>query len=917
MIPGPVRYALRIYAAALWLLPGALRREHGSRMHMDLRHILADSFAEGGAARVWRDTVVALTDVVRWAVGSRLGRVPGGLVRTIRSMGMGDGMMGFLRELRMATRSLMRRPGFASIAVLTLGLGMGSVLAIFTLVNGILLEPLPYQDSDRLVEVQHHAPALDLPNLNNSSGTLFMYEQYADVFEGIAGITGSTAVLTGVDQPAEMQFLLVTPSFFSVFRTAPMMGRPFNEADSQEGAPRVAILLNDEWQSRFGGDPAIVGRTIQLDGEATEVVGVMGPDFRLVQAGPVALGPLTRGEPVFGTFGINAIARLAPGVSIEEAATQVTALQSRIPEEFPGITPEALAGFGWSASVTDMKTDLVEDVASTLWVVLGTVGFVLLIACANVANLFLVRAEDRQKEVAVRAAMGAGRGQVAASFLNEALVLSVAGGVLGVAFAAGGVSLLTEYGPQNVPRLAEVSITPVVLGAAGLLVVATGLLLGALPMTRYSARAFAQILRDGGRGATVSRNRHRARNALVTSQLALALVLLVGSGLMFRSFAAMRQVELGFSSEDILAVDVRVGAAMERDEAGRFYQSVQEQVAALPGVVSAGFTTQFPLSNGNTNGGSFFIESRPRTDETIPPVGFYRGVTPGYFETAGIELIQGRTMEPSDFGGDLAYVWVDEHFAETFLDGNAVGQRISWTAGGEDGDGDGTGAPPEGTTWAEVAGVFRTVKHLGVREEPTGNAYLPMVAADLTYPSTAVATLAIRTAAGQDEAALTSQVREIITRLNGQVPVTRTTTGDAIMSEAFAGESITLVLLGIAAGMALFLGSIGLFGVISYVVSQRTREIGVRIALGADGGQVRGMVLKQGAGVTVAGVALGLVGAIALTRLMGSLLFEVSATDPVTFAVAPVILVLVSVAATWLPANRASRVDPMSSLRDE
>jgi predicted permease len=935
-----VRWAVQVYAVLARALPRSFRDEFGSELVLDLEILLGERWMRGGAGSVlsglgravWDLAVRAVRErvrgVARW-LGLRRRSTSGGslatgnslndgLDREVYGLDLGERTMTGLGELRMAVRALLRRPGFTGVAVTTLGLGIGSVVAIFTLVNSILLQPLPYPESDRIVEIEHHAPAIDLPSLTNSSGTLAFYRENADAFAAVMGATQSSRVLTGIDQASQVLLMAATPEIFTVFGVQPAMGRPYGEADAVEDAAPVMVLMHSEWQGRFGGDPDILGRTVELDGTTTEIIGVMPADFELVSPGPIALVPLVvQGEPVFGHFGTTGLARLAPGVSLEQARTQLEALQSRIPDRFPSITQEVLDSFGWGVSIMTHKEDVVEDVATTLWLVLGTVGFVLLIACANVANLFLVRAEGRQKEIAVRAAMGAGRGKIAASFLNESLVLGVIGGLLGVLVTVAGVKALLAFGPADAPRLHEVAITPVVLGVAGLLSLGAGLLLGLIPMTRYAPGVFTNVLRDGGRGSTVGRGRNRARSVLVMSQLALALVLLVGSGLMFRSFAELRAVDLGFDREDVLTVGIRVGEGMAREEALRFYEDLRARVASMPGVQDVGVTTQVPLASGNSNGGSFYIESRPREEGDLPPVSMYRAAGPGFFESMGIQVLRGRGMETSDLDGSAAYVWVDEHFANTFFEGDALGERITWNSAGDEAEGDGAPSEPDPDRWAEIVGVVADVKQHGIREDPMANAYLPLQAGALEYPGLQVGFLTVKARAGQDATALTPAIREAVAQLNSQVPITRVQTLEDVVSEAMGGESITLILMGIAAGMALFLGSIGLFGVISYVVSQRTREIGVRIALGAETAEVSGMVLRQGLSVAAAGVALGLAGAFGLTRVMGSLLYEVSATDPATFVLAPVVLLAVSGLATWLPARRAARVDPIESLREE
>ena len=910
--PLGVRGALRLYRTLLRGLPRGLREAYGRDMLRDLEQILLDAHERAGAPGVASALLSSLLDL-----GAGIGRnhwreLEAGTGSAWGRPGPGERMMNVMRELRLAMRSLARRPGFTATAILTLGLGIGSVVAIFTFVNSILLQPLPYPESDRLVEIRHHAPAIDLPELNNSSGTLAFYTEEADWFESITGISQGSFVLTGEDRPEEVSFLLVHPDYFEVFRSAPAMGRPIREADAVPDAPQVVVLFHDTWQTRFGGDPDILGHVLELNGRTAEIVGVMPEDFTLIDPGPLGLLALTREpEPRFGQFGTAGFARLADGISLENAQARMEALQARIPERFPDQIPgQQLENFGWAVSVVPLLDEVVEDVAGTLWLVLGTVGVVLVIAFANVANLFLVRAEARQKELAVRSAMGAGRARLAGNFLSEATVLGAAGGLLGVGVAALGVNLLVTRGPQDLPRLHEVAITAPVLGVAVLLSVAAALFLGYVPLARWGGNAVAGILRDGSRGSTDGRSRHRARNALVVSQLALGLVLLVGSGLMFRTFAELRRIDTGFTSRGVLTVGMSVRQDADRAEIAPLYEQIRERVAALPGVVSAGVTTQVPLASGNANGGSFYIESQPREDDEIPPVAMYASVGPGYFETMEIPILAGRDVTAEDVGAVLPRVWISQSFADRHFDGAGLGERISWDS--VDGDGDSEGR------WGEVVGIVGTVKNLDLRDDPNDLAYFALASGtELGYPQLWSARVVARVAEGQSATELAPAVRDIVTEVDPRIPVTQVETVDEILAREMAGESITLVLLGIAATMALFLGSIGLFGVISYVVSQRTREIGVRMALGAEVGEVRGMVLRQGLRVTALGVGLGLVGAWGLTRLMQSILYGVSARDPLTFGVAPVLLLGVSLLATWLPARRASRVDPMEALRHE
>ncbi len=907
--PRAVRWARSVYGVLLAGLPAGLRREYGQEMKDDLEAILLRAHRDRGGWGVAGALGRSLVDLGVGIGRNQLNELRGGTRSAHTRLGPVERMMNGIRELKLGLRALLKRPGFTATAVLTLGLGIGAVTAIFTFVNAILLQPLPYPESDRIVEVRHHAPAIDLPELNNSPGTLALYREEADWFESITGLSEGSYVITGSERPEEVSLLLGHPEFFQVFRTAPAMGRPIVESDVAEGAPRVAVLFHDTWQSRYGGEPDILGQTIELDGEPIEIVGVMPEDFIPIEPGPLGILPLTRpDEPPFGQFGTAGFARLADGVTLEQAQARMEALQAQIPDRFPEQIPaEQLENFGWAVSTVLLLDEVVEDVVGSLWLVMGTVGGVLLIAIANVANLFMVRSESRQKELAVRSAMGAGRGRLAGSFLSEAAILGSFGGILGVCVAAVGVGLLVRYGPQDLPRLHEVAITPTVLALAALLSVAAALFLGYVPMARRGTGSVASVLRDGSRGSTDGRSRHRARNALVVSQLALGLVLLVGSGLMFRTFAELRRIDTGFDTEGILTVGMSVREDADRVETTRLWDDIRSRVAALPGVQSASVTTQVPLATGNANGGSFNIESQPREDTEIPPVALYHAVGPEYFEVMGIPLLAGRDITEADLNAPLPVVWISQQFAKVHFDGGGLGERLSW---------DGSEAPDE--SWAEVVGIVGTVTNLDLRDDPGNHVYFAMGSGtSLAYPDLSSARVVAKVAEGQSAASLAPAARDLVASVDARVPVTRVETIDEIMSRALAGESLTMVLLGIAATLALFLGSIGLFGVISYVVTQRTREIGLRMALGAEMGEVRGMVLWQGFRVAALGVGLGLVGAFGLSRLMGSILYEVSATDPVTFGVAPVVLLAVALLATWLPARRASRVDPMEALRND
>ena len=813
--------------------------------------------------------------------------------------------MGWVNELRLAARGLLRRPGFAAAAVLTLALGIGANIAIFTVVNAVLIQPLPYPESDRIVSIEHHAPGINLPDLNNSAGTLNFYWQEADFLSSLAGFDVQRRNLIGGPQPMQVQVVAVTPQIFDVLRVQPMMGRPFSAADATAGAPPSAVILTyDTWQNLLGGDRSALGRSLEIDGNVVEVVGVMPRGFHFPDPEIVALTPMyVDPNGSFGTFGTDALGRLADGVTVQAAAARLSDLQVRLPDFVEGVDAGFLEGIGWSASLKTYRDELVGSTEAALWIVLGTMAFVLLIACANVANLFLVRAEARQKELAIRAAMGAGRGRIAAGFLTEALTLGAAGGVVGMGLAWLGVDALVATSPDGLPRLHEVAIDGWVLCFAALLSVVAGLAFGAVPLLRHGRIGLGGLLKDGGRANTAGRERHRTRNVLVASQLGLALVLLVGSTLMLKSFQRLSSLDLGIDPGNVTNIGLSLGDGVERGEAALFYSRVADEVAALPGVTRTGLSSAIPLGTGNWNGGSFNIRSRPRGEDEIPPVAMFKAVDEGYLEIMGMRLEEGRNLTRADWQGGAPVILVNRTFADAFLEGDALGEGIHWSSmAGSD-------------AFAEVVGVVPDVREMGREEEQRAMGYLPMMVGDWPGPELQSIYLLVESPEGVD--APVDAIREIVYRLNPNVPLTTVETMEQVMSDSMADTTFTLALLGIASVVALLLGAIGLFGVISYVVGQRTREIGVRVALGARSGEIQAMVLRQGAGVAVAGILVGLAGAFGMTRVMGAVLFEVSATDPWAFAVPPIVLLAVAAGATWLPARRASRVEPVEALRSD
>ncbi|HEU5208579.1 MAG TPA: ABC transporter permease [Longimicrobiales bacterium] len=801
-------------------------------------------------------------------------------------------------ELKQAARSLARRPGFTIVAALTLALGIAANVAIFAVINGVLLRPLPYPESERIVSVMHHAPGLQLPDLENSPGTLALYRQHARSFSSIAGVQESSRNLTGGLLPVRVQVAEVSPSWFDVMQVQPLRGRRFVEADADTLAAPVAVLTHEGWQAHFGGREGVLGSLVEIDGTSTEIIGILPPRAYTNPDMAAILPSFIDPNGPIGRFGIIGVARLAPGVTLDAARTEVEQLQARIPEQSNGeMTAEVLERFGWSVSMQTLRERITGDIRPALLVVLGTVAFLLLVACASVANLFLVRAESRQRESGLRLALGASRARLAASFLSESMLLGLGGGIVGLVLAAFGVRALIAAAPAELPRIQEVSVDASVLLFALVLSVVAGLLFGLLPLPQQLRAPLQQLVRDG-RGSA-GRDRQRMRKTLIVAQIALALVLLTGSMLMLRSFERLRNVDPGVNPDGVLTLGVSVGDGVDRLQAAQLYQRMTAEAAALPGVTSAGVVNALPLDPEGMNGGSFELESRPRAEDEIPQVAFYSAISAGYFEAIGTTLLQGRSIERADTEERRSVVWVSESFARDFLDGKALGERVRFDSVSD---------------WMEIVGVVRDVRTFGLREPIRPMVYVPMTEPIGTM-QVASMTLVLRTTG--DPAALAPAARAAVQRAEPNVPITTARTMAAVIRESMADTAFTTTILMIAAVVALLLGAIGLYGVIGYVVTQRTQEIGVRIAIGARPEQVRTMVLREGLVLALIGIVIGTAAAAALTRGLERVLYEVNRLDPLTFVVVPLVLLLTSALAAWVPARRAAAIAPLEALRSE
>ncbi len=815
--------------------------------------------------------------------------------------------MNVLKELRVAWRGLVRTPGFTAVAVATLALGIGANTAVFTLVDGVLLRPLPYPEPDRLVSITHEGRGGE-DQLPMSTGLYLLYGEEARTLESLALFQSTVSNFVGEDGEAQrVDGELVTPSLFDVLGVPPRLGRPLLPTDAEEGAEPVVVLSHALWSTRFGGDPGVLDQTVLMDGVSRRVVGVMPEGFAHASGDtrlwiPFRIDPLT--APL-AAFGANGIARLADGATVESAHAELTNLIARLDE----LRPDAVQTIAFmrevdlGAQVETLKDAVVGDVARTLWTLLGMVGFVLLIACANVANLLLVRAEGRQREVALRRAVGASRWDVIRPFLAESFALAALGGGLGVAVAAVAVRTTLAFAPTDIPRMDEVGIDLRVLAFTAAIAMASAVIFGLFPAVRSGRADLSSQLKDGGgRGGTTGRERHRVRSGLVVAQVALALILLVGSGLMLRSMLALLAVDPGFDAEGVLTVSVAVppGEVEGAVETAEFFQRLTDRLAAQPGVVSAGAVSALPLT-GQLSFGGHTIEDHPTQPDELPPMAFGLYADPGYLETMGVELVEGRMLQRGDAANAFRGMVVSESYADRWWpEGGAVGKRLQWGPG----------------EWWEIVGVVEDVRHRGLAEESEEMLYLPTLLGTAEEP-VVVRSRAIVLRVTGDPASFLPVLRRELRDLNSRIPFANPRTMREVVEASAAQTSFTMVVLSAASLVALLLGVVGIYGVVSYVVSQRTREIGVRMALGASGATVRRMVVRQGVKLAAIGVAVGLLGAFAATRVLETLLYGVSHTDLTTYAAVAAMLAGVAVLASWVPARRAAGVDPSVALRSD
>ena len=814
-----------------------------------------------------------------------------------------------------AVRGVTRAPGFTFIVLLTLALGIGATTAVFSVVNSVLIEPLPYPESDRLVGIWHSAPGI--PSINGgiscSPSMYFTYREENRTFEQFGLWAGGGASVTGVADPEQVRAIFVTYGVLNALRVQPRLGRWFSEADTQPGAAGTVLLTDGYWRRRFGADASVVGRTLTVDGSPKTVIGVMPRRFAFVITDAELILPhqFDRNKVFLGNFSYQGVARLKPGASLAQAdadiARMLTIWQDAWPTP-PGFDRSLFKNARLGPKVALLKQDVVGDIGNMLWVLLGTIGLVLLIACANVANLLLVRAEGRQQEMAVRAALGAGWGRIARQMLLESVVIGLAGGLLGLGLAYAVLRILVTTGPATLPRLNEIGLDGVTVAFALAISAAAGLLFGLMPVLKYAKPDGSAALRSGGRTASHSRERHRARNVLVVTQVALALVLLVGSGLMIRTFQKLRSVQPGFVRADqvqLIRISLPDTQVAEPARVMRMQNDILDKIAALPGVRSVSFGNSAPMEGFNSNDVMFARDKTYATGQ-IPPIRRFRFVAPGYFQTLGTPIVAGRDFMWSELYDLRDVAIVSENLARELWGSPdaALGKQIR----------EGMNDP-----WREIVGVAGDVYDNGVQEKPPTIVYWPALMSRFWMDKVHVnqgGVFVIRTERAATDSLL-NDVRKSVWAVNPGLPVFLVRTLGDVYDRTMQRTSFTLAMLVTAGGLALVLGLVGIYGVISYSVSQRTREIGIRMALGAQGGALKTMFVRSGLLLTVVGVAIGLCAAAGVTRLMTSLLFGVTALDPMTYFAVPVALAAAALLASYVPARRAVRVDPVEALRAE
>jgi len=801
-----------------------------------------------------------------------------------------------LQDLRYTVRVLLKKPAFTAIVVLALAIGIGANTAIFSVVNAILLRPLPYKNFERISMVWMDNPKLGVAEDWHSYPNYVDYKQQNQVYEDMAAFNNRSFNLTGVGDPIRILGAWNTASLFSVLGVEPLMGRVFTEEEEEPGKDLVVVLSNGLWRSRFGSNPNAIGQAISMNGANRTVIGVMPPGFSFPDKRtevwvPLALSP--QRKQARSVISYKAVGRLKPGVSMAQARADMGAIAKRLDEQY--------SQSDYGVNLVFLRDQETRTVKPALLVLLGAVAFVLLIACANVANLLLAQAAIREREIAIRLALGAHRWRIVRQLLTESAVLGLVGGAAGLLMAVWGLNVLVALSPGDIPRFDQAGIDGRVLAFTLTVSLLTGLIFGLVPSLQASKPDLNNTLKEGGRGATGGAGGLRVRNLLVVSEIALSLVLLVGAGLLIRSFMRLQQFDLGFNPNNLATMRIQLPGTKYREPAqiDAFYKQLLERIESVPGVKSVGAISDVFLTD-TPNSTNFSIEGRPvpiGADSIEVPLD---SVSPGYFRAMGIPLLSGREFDDRDVRNSTPVVIVNETFVRRFFaDEEPLGKRFVYGQSG-----------PDNNNWITIVGVVGDMRRTGFDRPVRPETFLPQ-----SQNPSATLTIVARTAV--DPVFLSNTLRGEVWAIDNDQSVYDLKSMDQTLSEMSSQRRFNMLLLGVFAALALTLAAVGIYGVMSYSVAQRTHEIGVRMALGARGTDVLGMVVRRGMVLAIAGIGAGLIGAVALTRLLSSLLYGVSATDPLTFVVIPIVLSGVALGACFVPARRATKVDPMVALRYE
>lgn len=818
------------------------------------------------------------------------------------------------QQLKQVFRRLGRAPMFTAVTVITLAAGIGGNTVVFSVLEGVLLKPLPYPRAEELVGVWHTAPGLQIADLNMSPSNYFIYREQGKTLQDIGMYQGDSDSVTGVAEPEQVPAMRVTDGTLPLLGIPPLLGRTFTKEDDSPGTPATVVLTYGYWRHKFGGDSSAIGKTLIVDGKSRQIIGVMPQRFRFLDQDDLALFTpfqFERNKVFLGNFSYEALGRLKPGATLEQLNADVARMLPIVMNTFPappGFSLKLFEGAHIGANVRPLKRDVVGDAGSVLWVLMGSIGMVLLIACANVANLLLVRVEGRRQELALRAALGASWGRIAAELWLESLSLGFLSSLLGLGLAWGALRALVVMAPAGLPRIHDIGIDGPVLLFTAAIAIFTSLLFGAIPVFKYAGAQLSTGIREGGRALSQSREQHRARSVLVVVQVALALVLLICSGLMIRTFRAMTKVDPGFArAAEVQTFRISIPEAQikENEPVLRMEEEILHKVEAVPGVSSVAITTKIPM-DGDGWHDPIFVEGRTYAEGELPPLRAFTFMSPGLLATMGTPLVAGRDFTWNDTYKKLPVALVSENIAREYWHdpSTALGKRIRVSSKDD---------------WREIIGVVANVYQDGVSKPATTSAYWPLLLDHFESDSTTVSrdvSFVLRTSRAGSENLLT-EVRQSVWSVNPNLPLASVHTLEFFYKRSLARTSFTLVMLGVAGAMALFLGVVGIYGVIAYSVSQRRREIGIRMALGAQQPTLTGMFVRHGLFLTGIGVACGLVVAIIIMRLMSTLLFKVNPTDPLTYVAVSVGLIFTAFLASYLPSRRAATIDPVEALRAE